>query len=69
MSRRNRWAYMAQPGFNPPNEDCPECDGPSKTWHQGAKTVDGVKTTRFVCEHGHEWTVRDPPKPAEPTDG
>jgi len=35
-----------------------ECEVPSRTYHQGAKTVDGVKVTRFKCEHLHEWKVR-----------
>ena len=61
MSRRGRWDYMGEARHNPPSDDCPECEAPSKTFHQGAKTVDGVKFTRFICEHRHEWTVRDPP--------
>lgn len=60
MSRRGRWDYMGEARHNPPSDDCPECMVPSKTFHQGAKTVDGVKITRFLCEHRHEWSVRDP---------
>jgi len=55
-----RWDYMGEPGFNPPNDDCPLCEEPSGTYHQGAKTIvneDGSHTavTRWVCEHRHEW--------------
>jgi len=64
MSRRNRWAYMANPNYNPPCDDCPECKEPSKIYHQGAKTVqreDGtyVSITRWACEHSHEWNVEE----------
>lgn len=66
MARANRWAYMGQPNFNPPNNDCPECTESSKTHHQGSKTTfdeNGkahMKVTRFTCEHGHEWVVEEP---------
>jgi hypothetical protein len=59
MARSYRWAYMAHPDYNPPNNDCPECEEPSKTYHLGAKTVDDVKITRWGCEHNHEWEVRE----------
>jgi hypothetical protein len=55
---KGRWAYMAAPGFNPPNNDCPECAEPSKTYHIGDKTVDGVPQQRWRCQHGHEWIIR-----------
>jgi len=48
---------MAAPGFNPPSNDCPECDVPSKTYYIGGKTVDGVARHRHKCEHGHVWIV------------
>jgi len=54
-----RWDYMGEPGYNPPNDDCPECEEPSKTFFKGGKTVDGVAQYRHCCEHGHEWIVRD----------
>lgn len=53
----NRWAYMGRPDYNPPNDDCPHCAEPSKTYFIGAKTVDGRARRRFQCEHGHEWFV------------
>ena len=58
-----RWGYMSAPGFNPPNDTCPECVVPSRTWHVGSKTVNGVVRHRYRCEHEHEWIVeelRDP---------
>lgn len=61
MSRYNRWAYMGRDAHNPPTTDCPECSEPSKTYHLGAKTVNGVATRRYGCEHGHEWRVTDTP--------
>ncbi len=64
--RGGRWAYMLAPGFNPPNDNCPECTAPSKTHHIGGKTVGGVSQQRWKCELGHEWIVRDSPPPAEP---
>ena len=51
---------MGDPKFNPPSERCPECTAPSRVWHQGAKTVDGVKYTRFECDQGHAWTEEEP---------
>ncbi len=62
MSRSGRWNYMGQDTYNRPTDACPECDVPSRTFHQGEKTVDGAKRTRFKCEHGHEWVVWDPPR-------
>jgi len=54
-SRTNRWGYMAIPGYNPPNNDCPECTEPSRTWSRGARSVDGKAQYRYVCDNGHEW--------------
>jgi len=57
---------MANPNYNPPNNDCPSCTEPPKTHHLGSKTTfddDGkalMKITRFVCEHHHEWSVEEP---------
>jgi hypothetical protein len=64
MGRSNRWDYMGEPGYNPPNDDCPTCEEPSKTHHMGAKTVfndDGSRTaiTRWECEHKHEWETKE----------
>ena len=56
---RRRWDYMGEPGYNPPNDDCPDCTEPSKTYHLGSKTVDGVKITRWYCENKHTWTVKE----------
>jgi len=55
---------MGDPRHNPPNDDCPECIEPSKTYHMGAKTVareDGsrVAITRWECEHKHEWNTEE----------
>jgi len=60
----NRYSYMADPRFNPPNNDCPECEEPSKTYFIGANTVsddDGnrVKHTTYTCEHQHEWRLAE----------
>lgn len=66
MGRSNRWAYMANPNFNPPNNDCPDCSEPSKTYHQGSRTTFDdkgqplTKSTRYACEHHHAWTVEEP---------
>lgn len=73
-SRANRWAYMGRPGFNPPNDRCPECTEPSKVHFMGGQTVDGVSRFRWNCEHGHEWIVygdmyNDPPAPSDESDG
>ena len=55
----HRWTYRAAPGFNPPREDCPECQAPSRCFHVGSKTVDGVVRHRYACEHGHVWFVEE----------
>lgn len=66
MSRHNRWAYMANSQHKSANDDCPECTEPSRSYHQGAKTVNGVTTVRYACEHNHAWTVtEDGSKPSE----
>ena len=59
MARSNRWAYMGQPNYNPPNNDCPECTVPSKTYFIGGKTVDNVAIYTWTCEHSHRWEVRE----------
>ena len=64
MGGRNRWAYMAQPNYNPPCEDCPECAEPSRVYFIGSKTLsreDGtkVKITRYACENHHEWNLEE----------
>lgn len=56
---RRRWDYMSAPGYNPPNDDCPECTGQSKTYYIGGKTVEGVSQHRWRCEHNHEWITRE----------
>ncbi|MDP2307716.1 MAG: hypothetical protein Q8P18_16955 [Pseudomonadota bacterium] len=61
MSRsQGRWGYMSAPGYNPPNDRCPVCVVPSRTYHIGSKTVAGVAHHRYRCEHGHEWIVDEP---------
>ena len=58
--RAGRWAYMGRPGFNPPNDACPECTAPSKTYMLGSKrSPDDPNTTvtRWTCEYGHTWTT------------
>lgn len=55
---------MGEPGFKTPNNDCPTCTEPSKTYHRGAKTVintDGSHTaiTSWCCEHKHEWDTEE----------
>lgn len=66
--RSNRWAYMRAPNYNPPNDDCPQCTSPSKTYYMGGKTVTteghAPQTVhRWKCEHGHVWTVIEAPTP------
>ena len=56
---------MAHPNYNPPNDDCPECEKPSKTYFIGARRVvdEDEKpwtVTRYSCEHKHEWKTREP---------
>lgn len=66
MSRSNRYAYMAHPKYNPPNNDCPECTEPSKTFFIGSRTTfddqgkPTAKITRYACEHQHEWMTEEP---------
>ena len=55
-----RWAYMSRPGFKTPDTRCPECTEPSRSFYIGGKTVDGKTQHRYQCEHGHEWTERNP---------
>lgn len=50
---------MYSPGYNPPNSDCPECSCPSRTYHIGSKTKDGVATHRWKCDMGHEWILTE----------
>ena len=62
MSRKNRWAYMSDPRFNRPTDDCPDCEMPSRIFHVGSRTLfreDGSSytTTRWKCDHRHIWTV------------
>ena len=64
MGGRGRWDYMTLPGYNPPCEDCPECEEPSKVFFIGSRTVTRddetrVKITRHECEHGHKWAVEE----------
>ena len=63
---RNRWGYMAHPKYNPPNDLCPDCTEPSKTFHIGGKMVDGVSQQRWRCANGHEWIVREGEVQAKP---
>lgn len=59
MAKKNRWTYLADPRFNPPNDDCPECTEPSRTYSVGGRTVDGVAEYFWRCEHRHEWVIRE----------
>lgn len=56
MARTYRWAYMGLPGFNPPNNDCPECTEPSRTFFIGGRTLNEVTSYTYRCENKHEWT-------------
>lgn len=56
MARKDRWAYMANPLYNPPNNDCPECTEPSRTYFKGGRTENGVAVYTYACEHHHRWT-------------
>ncbi len=60
---------MADPRFNPPNDACPECREPSKTYFVGGRTEDGVAIYRWCCEHRHEWEVREPREAARDPKG
>jgi hypothetical protein len=55
MRNTKRWAYMGQPNYNPPNDDCPVCTEPSRTHFIGAKRTEAGAVTRWRCEHLHEW--------------
>lgn len=57
MAKSYRWAYKAQPGYNPPNNDCPECEEPSRTWFIGGRTVDGKAQYTYTCDNHHRWTT------------
>lgn len=57
--RNNRWAYLGDPRTNPPNDECPECTVPSKTYYIGGRTVDGVAYHTKKCQHGHEWVIEE----------
>lgn len=54
-----RWDYMSRPNYNPPNNDCPECEEASKTRFVGGKQVDGVTQKRYSCENKHEWIKKE----------
>ena len=61
MGGRNRWSHhqFDGPATGGPNDPkCEECTEPSHTYHIGAKTVEGVVITRFVCANDHRWTRR-----------
>ena len=60
MARSSRWSYMAQPNYNPPCDDCPECKKPSKVYFIGAKRVGDFTQKRYKCEYHHEWLVKEP---------
>ncbi len=59
MGRSDRYAYMGDPRYNPPNQHCPECDEPSKIYFVGSKTIDGAASYRYKCEHLHEWRTKE----------
>ena len=68
MSRSRRWNYLRNPKVNPPNDDCPACASPSRTYPLGGRFVPapeapgGVGWTEYawICEHRHTWTIREP---------
>lgn len=51
---------MSRPDYNPPCDDCPECEEPSKVYFIGAKRVGEYTQKRFKCEHHHEWVIKEP---------
>lgn len=59
---KHRWDYMSHPSYNPPNDLCPECLIPSKTYHIGGKQVNGISQQRWRCENNHEWILKGEPK-------
>jgi hypothetical protein len=67
MGRSRRWAYLGRPDHNPPNDDCPECSAPSRTYFLGSRLVPdpegphgfGWTERAWTCEHQHRWTVRE----------
>jgi len=46
---------MGQPNYNPPNNDCPVCTEPSRTFFIGGKRSARGAVQRWRCEHQHEW--------------
>ena len=63
MGGPNRWKHHENdgPATGGPNDPkCVECVEPSITYFIGAKTVEGVVITRFVCANDHRWTRREP---------
>lgn len=63
---KNRWDYMRQPGYNPPSDACPKCEEPSRVWHAGASTRDGITSEDWTCDRGHRWTTTRPALTAKP---
>jgi hypothetical protein len=57
QKRSDRWAYMAHPFFNPPNDRCPECTSPSKTYSMGSMYQDGKTIRSWECEYKHRWDI------------
>lgn len=56
VSKAYRWAYMANPNYITPSDECPECETPSKVYEIGSRTEDGNLIVTWKCEHRHEWT-------------
>lgn len=59
MARAYRWAYMAQPNYNPANNDCPECEIPSKTYFIGGRTENGIAIYTWACQYHHKWILTE----------
>ena len=63
MRNTNRWAYMGQANYNPPNDDCPVCTEPSRTTCIGGKRTEAGPVQRWRCEHLHAWVKSGEPGP------
>ena len=63
MRNTNRWAYMGQPNYNPPNDACPVCTEPSRTYFIGGKRGPDGPVQRWRCEHQHVWVTHGEGEP------
>ena len=55
----DRWKYKSNPNYNPPNEECPQCAGPSRTFFVCGQTKNGEPEYTYTCEHKHTWVQRE----------